>query len=48
MLAISIAGKGARLPHQPINDVAVIDAVVGAPGNRGNCSSFWPPYQTSR
>src|SRR6185312_13769567 len=31
MLAIPVAGKGAWLAHQPINDVAVIDAVIGAP-----------------
>jgi hypothetical protein len=30
LLAITILRKRPRLPHQPVNDVAVIDAVVGA------------------
>ena len=30
MLAVAIVGEGTRLAHQPVDDVAVIDAVVGA------------------
>src|SRR3954471_9276757 len=43
MFTVPIVGKGARLPHQPVNDVAVVDPIVGAPAQSWQLLHLLPP-----